>query len=324
MPLEISSGRYGKLFASFFWLLAVLTLSAESMSVPLSTNPFEIKLDIVYNQSPGDTVSISIIKTGGSEEMRGFDFMLAYEASGMTITDITPGPIFDIPGDYEWEYIGFPAGPYENCQTGCPSGMLNVFSIADLTGSGHHPLTDSQTGRIKIIPEGTVLMTVDFEINPELSPSRTKLPIMFFWNSCASNGIAFTYRDGEVLDVKQANSLQVFGFDGQSYNDITDTTALPPAFFGTAQDCLPFCGDVNGDDKLDLLDILYLIKYKFFDGPEPFPLVTGDVNSDYTIDMLDILYYIDFKFKHGPEPVCPETNARLVIFRNGGLYQIIH
>ncbi len=321
MPSAISSVRYGKVLASFFWLVAVLTLSAESMSEPLSTSPFEVDLDVVHNLTPGETVSISVVKTGGSEEMRGFDFMISYDNSELTLTDIVPGPIFDIPGDLEWEYIDFPLPPYENCETGCPSGMIEVFSIADITGSGHHPLIDPQTGRIKVVPDGTVLVTVEFEIDPLLPPSVTEIPVSFFWNSCASNGIAFTYRDGAELDVKQANSSEVYSFDGQSYVEITDTTTPPPSYFGMEEDCLPYCGDTNGDDIRNILDITFLIAYKFLDGPAPYPLVVADVNGDHTISILDIIYYVDFKFKGGPEPACPETNKRFVTFRNGGIFK---
>lgn len=67
-------------------------------------------------------------------------------------------------------------------------------------------------------------------------------------------------------------------------------------------DCEP--GKVDGDDKIDLLDILYLIDYKFKHGPAPIPYDTcsGDVNCDCVVNLLDILYMIEYKFKHGPAP----------------------
>jgi len=62
------------------------------------------------------------------------------------------------------------------------------------------------------------------------------------------------------------------------------------------------CGDVDNDQKIDLLDILYLIDYKFKDGPAPESLESADVNMDGNVNLLDILYLIEYKFKDGPAP----------------------
>lgn len=67
---------------------------------------------------------------------------------------------------------------------------------------------------------------------------------------------------------------------------------------------IPVCGDTNGDDKYDILDIIYLINYKFKGGPGPALTVTADVNSDGKIDILDIICLINNKFKNGPAPNC--------------------
>ncbi len=57
-------------------------------------------------------------------------------------------------------------------------------------------------------------------------------------------------------------------------------------------------------NKVDILDIIYLIDHKFKDGPAPDPIESADVNNDGLVDILDIIYLIDFKFKEGPEPAC--------------------
>jgi len=63
------------------------------------------------------------------------------------------------------------------------------------------------------------------------------------------------------------------------------------------------CGDVNSDQQVNVLDILYLIDYKFKLGDEPIPLSSGNVNGDDLVNVLDILYLINYKFKQGAEPV---------------------
>lgn len=65
------------------------------------------------------------------------------------------------------------------------------------------------------------------------------------------------------------------------------------------------CGDVDESQQVDVLDIIYLINYKFKDGPPPNEPASADVNLDTHVDVLDIIYLIDYKFKGGPEP-CAE------------------
>ncbi|MCP4705143.1 MAG: hypothetical protein GY865_11075 [candidate division Zixibacteria bacterium] len=65
------------------------------------------------------------------------------------------------------------------------------------------------------------------------------------------------------------------------------------------------CGDVTRDGEIDILDIVYLINYRYKSGPAPDPLESADVNNDLDINILDIVHLINFKYKGGSEPVCP-------------------
>jgi len=68
---------------------------------------------------------------------------------------------------------------------------------------------------------------------------------------------------------------------------------------------LCICGDANGDELVNLLDITYLIDFKFKGGPEPEYPSCSNVDGVGGFDILDIVYFIDFKYKSGPEPNCP-------------------
>jgi hypothetical protein len=93
--------------------------------------------------------------------------------------------------------------------------------------------------------------------------------------------------------------------------DIATGTSLDTDADGYPDECLILfiCGDVNDDTKVDILDIVFLINYKYKDGEAPEPLRSGDVNShvlpDGKVDILDIVYLINYKYKDGPEPDCP-------------------
>jgi subtilisin family serine protease len=64
------------------------------------------------------------------------------------------------------------------------------------------------------------------------------------------------------------------------------------------------CGDADGDESINMLDVLYLIAYLYKGGPVPGSLDAADVNNDGSVDMLDILYLIAYLYKSGPAPVC--------------------
>ncbi|HWR82725.1 MAG TPA: dockerin type I domain-containing protein [Candidatus Deferrimicrobium sp.] len=63
-------------------------------------------------------------------------------------------------------------------------------------------------------------------------------------------------------------------------------------------------GDVNGDDAINLVDIVYLAAYLNNGGPGPMPFLhLGDVDADTDIDMNDVEYLKDFYFGCGPCPI---------------------
>jgi len=85
-------------------------------------------------------------------------------------------------------------------------------------------------------------------------------------------------------------------------DDAIGATVENPFTLSILEACM--CGDMNGDDKIDLLDILHLIDYKFKEGPAPVNPMCSDVNNDGDVNLLDILVLIDYKFKEGSAPDC--------------------
>jgi hypothetical protein len=61
-------------------------------------------------------------------------------------------------------------------------------------------------------------------------------------------------------------------------------------------------GDANGDEDINVSDVVYLITYLFKGGPPPDPLEAGDVNCDQGIDVADVVYLISYLFRFGPPP----------------------
>ncbi len=61
-------------------------------------------------------------------------------------------------------------------------------------------------------------------------------------------------------------------------------------------------GDANNDGNVDILDVVFLINYKYKSGTAPIVPTLADPNNDCNIDILDVVYIVNYKYKDGPEP----------------------
>jgi parallel beta-helix repeat protein len=64
-------------------------------------------------------------------------------------------------------------------------------------------------------------------------------------------------------------------------------------------------GDVDGNQTVNISDIVYLVNYIFGAGPEPEVLTAADVDCSGFVNVSDVVYLIDYIFGGGPEP-CAE------------------
>jgi hypothetical protein len=66
------------------------------------------------------------------------------------------------------------------------------------------------------------------------------------------------------------------------------------------------CGDVQGDQIVNVGDVVYLVSYLYRGGPAPVcPSNRGDVNKDGIINVGDVVYLVGFLYRAGPKPICP-------------------
>ena len=64
-------------------------------------------------------------------------------------------------------------------------------------------------------------------------------------------------------------------------------------------------GRLNGDERVDISDTVFLIEYLFRGGPAPDPMVAADVNHDDAIDLSDAIFLLQFLFFGGSAPPMP-------------------
>jgi hypothetical protein len=63
-------------------------------------------------------------------------------------------------------------------------------------------------------------------------------------------------------------------------------------------------GDANGNNEVDLADIVFLVNYIFIGGPAPSPFSQGDANCTETVDLADVVFLVNYLFIGGPLPRC--------------------
>jgi len=61
-------------------------------------------------------------------------------------------------------------------------------------------------------------------------------------------------------------------------------------------------GDANGDEIVNVGDVVYLVNYLYKNGPAPYPLAAGDANCDEIINVGDVIYLVNYLYKGGPPP----------------------
>ena len=73
---------------------------------------------------------------------------------------------------------------------------------------------------------------------------------------------------------------------------------------GIGDACEFICGDVNGNQLVNIQDVTYLINFLYKGGPAPIPPLSGDVNASGITNIQDVTYLINFLYKGGPAPHC--------------------
>ncbi len=69
--------------------------------------------------------------------------------------------------------------------------------------------------------------------------------------------------------------------------------------------CIPDCGDVDFSGHVNILDVIFLLDYRYKCSIAPFMAETADVDGSGYINILDVIYLIVSLYRDGPDPICP-------------------
>ena len=68
-------------------------------------------------------------------------------------------------------------------------------------------------------------------------------------------------------------------------------------------------GDVDGSSRLEMRDVLSVLRFLFLEGEEPSCLDAADSNDDGKLDLSDAIYVLGHLFLGGPAPPAPFPKA---------------
>jgi hypothetical protein len=172
-----------------------------------------IAIEKTHSTFQGHYVDVSITIEDYPLMMGGFDFLIAYDASGLIPIEITPGQLLT---DCGWEFFTYRCGIYANCDGPCPSGLLSIVALAETNNGPNHPDCFGPPDA-----EPHELAVMKFYVTNDRNFDCQYVPIKFFWTECGDN--TFSNVLGDVLYIDS----RVFGFEGNVIWDEEDDLTYP-------------------------------------------------------------------------------------------------
>jgi hypothetical protein len=192
----------------------------------LVTEPFGLLIEKTHGTYQGAHEYVDISVTSGSEQMWGFDLLVAYDASALSFQSAMPGTVYDACG---WEYFTYRYGADGNCSGGCPSGLLRIVGIAETNNGANHPSCFDANGE--------TLATLDFLVTDDRTFECMYVPIRFFWMDCGDNAISY-HENADPNPYTQKLGISDEVVDFSTDMDMADGSAVFPTYLGAPDVCL--------------------------------------------------------------------------------------
>jgi hypothetical protein len=212
------------------------TTTCQATITVLQVEPYTIQIEKTHNTIQGTHELVCVTLNSGSEQLWGFDFLIAYDNSALSLVGVLEGDIY---ADCGWEYFNWRFGANGNCSNACPSGLVRVVGLAETNNGADHPTCYLPP----TLPEE--LFCLDFLVTNDRTFECQYVPVRFFWVDCGDNTISFNPSDDPTgLEQRLAVSRAIYDFDFFA-GDISNGSTGFPSYYG-AQD---FCLEGGGDGK---------------------------------------------------------------------------
>jgi hypothetical protein len=185
-----------------------------------------------------------------------------------------------------------------------PGGYIEIYPVK-VAGTSHSP--EEPTVQDSIIVIATItdisgIASAELYVNTGSGFTAANM----FDDGLHHDGLAGDDVYGAVIaPLPGGTSVQYYiqAEDGEG-STVNDPPLAPSISFGfevSGGGDIP-CGDANGDNLINVGDVVFIINYVFRGGPPPDPICSGDANGDGEANVGDGVFQLNFIFNGGPTP----------------------
>ncbi|MBD3402152.1 hypothetical protein GF420_04600, partial [candidate division GN15 bacterium] len=202
--------------------------NADTICVTVTVNKALVVIDKLHGPTgdgvlQGQEVELPVY-FDGSVNIGGFNLLLSYDASALTFLGAEEGGILT---ECSWEYFTYRTGPFGNCGTGCPTGMVRLVGIAEYNDGPSHPTCFANgagtlpNGDPFVATSDSVLANLRFLVSNDGNLECQFVPVSFYWYQCGDNTMSDV--SGELLYIERSVWRYVGGDAGDVFADIPDS-----------------------------------------------------------------------------------------------------
>ncbi|MDH4156072.1 MAG: T9SS type A sorting domain-containing protein, partial [candidate division Zixibacteria bacterium] len=321
--------------------------NADTCCFEINVRAYQLTISKVHGAIQGRDTTVTIW-TVISDEIGGFNLLLAYDATALNPTSIQEGQFIK---DCGWEYFTYRFGADGNCGSACPSGLLRIVAIAETNNGDNHPSCFGPPDT-----DEYELVKIKFLVTNDRTFECQYVPIRFIWFECGDN--SFSDVTGDTLMISR--NIYEYSWDAEyaewiNIADYNDPYAYPTYRGAQDADCfvgneekVPFrwidfrnggvdiaCADsidARGDINLneipyEVADAVLFANY-FVYGLSVFTInpdgqiAATDVNADgLTLSVADLVYTI--RVVVGDALPYPKVNpVKVNFFNDGGVLSV--
>jgi len=303
---------FGAKSLNVFWIFIILFISVISFSPAQAQSPELIVSISDTTNYPGEEVAVPVYIANFNDTISGFVMKLtlnnevaSFQPSIITEETLIAGwefvdvrPVADAPHDLQITAIADTYFPPTHTLGFPPQTSQKLFFKLLLEIADIHDTASVRATDINIIPDitETNFSTSDFRLVGLVTDTTYDT----LWFDCAS-----WFFDSCVTWVQVPGPPADYMYVDSNIHAWLDTTVIIYDH-GSLAALIPVCGDLTGEEVIDISDITRLIGFLYLGGEPPVCTLAANVNNspDGTIDISDITRLIQNLYINGTPLEC--------------------